>query len=259
MCTLYMKFETIFFKSNIYYLSLKRYFSGGQSTVTFNYENRCTESIWLGATPSIGDSDPEFTSGTSKKLQMPDQWKGFLWGRTKCSLNASNYFSCETGDCGGNKICQWPVPNSPVTILNFTINQPVQTNPLVVSYELNLNHGHNVPVRIQPVGGSLVGGGTGPCPVVDCAQDFSNVCPPNLVAKGKDGRYVGCLSACDVLKDPKHCCFGNFASPQTCQPNEYSSIFKKACSLAHTYPGDNQPPIYSCSGATSFSITFCPA
>ena len=62
---------------------------------------------------------------------------------------------------------------------------------------MNLNHGHNVTVRIQPVGGSLVGG-SGPCPVVDCAQDFSNVCPPNLVAKGKDGRYVGCLSACDA-------------------------------------------------------------
>ncbi|KAK7838821.1 thaumatin-like protein 1, partial [Quercus suber] len=180
----------------------------GQSTVTFNYENRCTELIWLGATPSIGDSDPEFTSGTSKTLQMPDQWKGFIWGRTKCSLNASNYFSCGTGDCGGNKICQWPVPNSPYKL---------QTNPLVVSYELNLNHGHNVPVRIQPVGGSLVGG-SGPCPVVDCAQDFSNVCPPNLVAKGKDGRY-------------------------TCQPNEYSSVFKKACGLAHTYPGAHSAKI----------------
>ncbi|KAK7831276.1 thaumatin-like protein 1 [Quercus suber] len=144
----------------------------------------------FGATPSIGDSDPEFTSGTSKTLQLPDQWKGFIWGRTKCSLNASNYFSCGTGDCGGNKICQWPIPNSP-------------HKPLVVSYELNLNHGHNVPVRIQPVGGS------GPCPAVDCAQDFSDVCPPNLVAKGEDGRYVGCLSSCDALKDPKHCCFGN--------------------------------------------------
>ena len=147
-----------------------------------------------------------------------------------------------------------------MTILNFTINQPVQTNPLVVSYELNLNHGHNVPVRIQPVGGSLVGGGTGPCHVVDCAQDFSNVCPPNLVVRGKDGSYVGCLSACDALKDAKHFCFGDFARPQTClQPNGYSSIFKKVCALAHTYPGDNQPPIYSCSGATSFNITFCPA
>ena len=29
--------------------------------------------------------------------------------------------------------------------------------------------------------------------MVDCAQDFSNVCPPNLVVKGKDGSYVGCL------------------------------------------------------------------
>ncbi|KAM4090145.1 hypothetical protein ACJW30_09G037600 [Castanea mollissima] len=216
------EFEAIFFKR-------------GQSIVVFNYKNLCKESIWLGSTPAIRDViDPKFTSRTSNTL--------------KCLINGMVSFGGEqTGDCG-NEVCGWPVPNSLVTILNFTINQQVQTNPLIISYELNLNHRHNVPVRIQPVGGSLVGGGTGPCHVVDCAQDFRNV-----------GSYVGCHSACDALKDAKHCCFGDFASYQTCQPNGYSSIFKKVCGLAHTYPGDNQPPIYSCSGATSFNITFCPA
>ncbi len=230
-------------------------FPVGQSMVTFNYKNQCNDSIWLGSIsiPSIGDIDPEYTPGTSKIVQMPDQWRGFIWARTKCSQNASSYFSCETGDCGyGKKICDSPVPNVPVTLLNFSITNSV------VSYELSLNHGQNVPVRIQPVGGSLVDG-TGLCPVADCVQDFSTLCPPDLVAKDKNGQYVGCYSACDAYKDPRYCCSGPFATPQACKPNEYSNIFKKACNLAHTYWGDNQPPIHRCARATSYNITFCPA
>ncbi|KAK7838851.1 hypothetical protein CFP56_019027 [Quercus suber] len=85
-----------------------------------------------------------------------------------------------------------------MTLLNFNINQSL------VSYEVNLNHGHNVVVRIEPIGGTL-DNGSGPCPTVECA----------------------------------------------CQSNEYSTSFKKICNLAHTYPSDNQPPIYSCRGAMS--------
>ena len=129
------EFEAIFFK--VIYLSIVLfiYFSGGQSIVVFNYENRlfqkkkknyenrCNESIWLGSTPAISDVlDPEFTSGTSNTLQMPDQRNGFIWGRSKCSFNDSNNFSCEAGACG-NEVFQWPVANSPVTILNFTVTE----------------------------------------------------------------------------------------------------------------------------------------
>ena len=183
---------------------------------------------------------------------MPDQWTGSIWVRTKCSFNDSYYFSCETGDCGsGTQDCQSPPPTYPVTLLNFDVKTPA------VSYEVSLNHGHNVPVRIQPDDGYLVGG-RAPCPVVDCVEDISNVCPNPLVATNKDGWYVGCYSACDALKDPKYCCTGNFSSPAACQPNDYSKTFKQLCKLAHTYPRDNDPPTYKCSSATSYNITFCP-
>ncbi|KAF5473710.1 hypothetical protein F2P56_005681 [Juglans regia] len=223
------------------------------SDLIFNYENRCTYPIWLAASPSIGDADPERGPGTLEIFFMPDQWTGSIWARTKCTTNDLYYFSCETGDCGSGTInCQNPPPTYPVTLLNFDIKQSV------VSYEVSLNHGHNLPVRIQPVGGSLIDG-AGSCPIVDCVEDVSNVCPGNLVATNKDGLYVGCYSACDELKDPKYCCTGNFTGPQACQPNEYSQRFKQLCKLAHTYPGDNQPPIYKCSSATGYNITFCPS
>ncbi|GLT69248.1 hypothetical protein SLA2020_414120 [Shorea laevis] len=212
---------------NLLLLSL---ITGGWSDIIFYYENQCNYTVWLSASPSIGDADPESGPGTLEIFSMPDQWTGSIWARTKCSFNASYYFSCETGDCGsGTQDCQSPPPTYPVTLLNFDIKQPA------VSYEVSLNHGHNVPVQIRPDGGSLVGG-TGPCPVVDCVEDISNVCPSPLVAKNKDG-----------------------CRPGACQPNDYSKTFKRVCKLAHTYPGDNDPPTYKCSGARTYNITFCPS
>ena len=83
----------------------------------------------------------------------------------------------------GTKSCQSPPPTCPVTLLNFYINQSV------VSYEVCLNHGHNVAVQIEPSGGTLVDG-SGPCPIADCVQDICNVCPSNLVAQTRMGNIL---------------------------------------------------------------------
>lgn len=100
-------------------------------------------------------------------------------------------------------------------------------------------------------------GGSGGCPVLDCIKDMRDVCPSTLVAINKDGAYVGCNSPCDALKDHKCCCTGSFTG-QAYQPNDFSQRFKQLCQLAHTYPGDDDPPIYKCSGATAYTVTFCP-
>ncbi|KAL5743039.1 hypothetical protein ACOSP7_029771 [Xanthoceras sorbifolium] len=206
------------FLSSILLLSL--FFIGGYCDVIFFFiENKCTYSIWHGASPSNGDGMAEHGPGILKILTMTDPWTGLT-------------------------------PTYPVTLLNFGINKGE------VSHELNLNHGFNIPVSFRPDGGSLVGG-SGACPVVDCVQDLKNVCPSPLVATDKDGFYVGCNSACDAMKDPKFCCTGEFTG-SACQPNEHSRRFKEVCKLAHTYPGDNEPPVYKCSGATRYNLTFCP-
>ncbi|XP_012082607.1 thaumatin-like protein 1 [Jatropha curcas] len=87
-------------------------------------------------------------------------------------------------------------------------------NQGVVTYELSLIHGHNLGVRVEPHGGILSGGGTKPCPTVDCVKDIGSVCPAPLMAKNENGVYVGCYNPCDVLNDPK-----------CCQENEYSNQF----------------------------------
>ncbi|KAJ1419454.1 Thaumatin family [Sesbania bispinosa] len=191
----------------------------------------CSYSVWRASSPSIGDEEPELPPDVFEMFFMDDHYSGSIWMRTKCSTNASNYFSCETGDCGsGIMECAGPKPIYPVTLLNFVVNQSV------VSYEVSLVHGQNIRVRITPNGGTLVDG-SGPCPVVDCTKDLANVCPPSLLALNKGGVYVGCNSACDVLKDPKYCCNNN-----GCQPDEYTQKFKDTCPNAHAYPADNKPP-----------------
>ncbi|KAJ0028658.1 hypothetical protein Pint_35757 [Pistacia integerrima] len=236
------------FLANLFLLLLL--VSGGQSDIILHINNECTFTLWLGANPSMGDFNSENGPGTLEIFSLSEPWSGSIWARTKCGMNASNLFSCETGDCSsGEIVCQGLQPKYPVTLLNLSVSQSV------VSYEVSLNHGFNIPIRIQPIGGSLVDG-SGPCPVVDCIQDLGNVCPAELVAKNQNGAYVGCYSACDSLKDPKFCCTGSFTG-QACQPNDYSQRFKQLCNLAHTYPTDNDPPTYRCSGAAIYEITFC--
>ncbi|XP_050939390.1 thaumatin-like protein 1b [Cucumis melo] len=216
--------------------------------VIFHFENQCPYSIWLSSNPPIGDADPESPPYTLEIFIMPDTWTGSLWVRTKCSNDQDYHFTCETGDCGSGTIfCDSSPPALPVTLLNFAINNSV------VHYALSLVHGFNIPIRIQPDGGHLVDGGFGLCPTVDCVQDLGNVCPSFLVAKNKDGAYVGCYSACDALKSPEYCCSGS-----DCQPDQYSAKFKELCGSAHVYPGDNTPPTYGCTGFYTINVTFCP-
>ncbi|KAK4281545.1 hypothetical protein QN277_013023 [Acacia crassicarpa] len=228
-------------------LPLLLLFPGGRCDVKFHFTNQCPYTVWRAASTDMVDAEPDLPPDVQTTYSMDDRWTGSIWVRTQCSNNASFYFSCQTGDCGtGKKICAGPQPSNPVTLLNFDINNPV------VSYEVSLIHGQNMRVRIQPNGGTLVDG-SGPCPVVDCAIDLKDVCPPSLVAANREGRYAGCYSACDVLREPKYCC-----SNSSCQPDEYSKKNKELCPMAHTYPGDSNPPKYKCKGADSYDVTFCP-
>ncbi|CAJ1968847.1 unnamed protein product [Sphenostylis stenocarpa] len=222
--------------------------AGVQCDVTFNFENLCTYPVWRASNPSIGDLEPQIGTDVFEIFNMDDHYSGSIWLRTACTTNASNYFSCETGDCGnGIMECADLNPAFPVTLLNFRVDNPV------VSYQVSLVHGQNILVRIKPNGGTLVDG-SGPCPMVDCNKELSSVCPFSLIAFNKGGQYVGCNSPCDGLKDPKYCCDGH-----GCQSDEISLKYKGLCPLAHTYPGDNNPPFYQCKGAESYDITFCPA
>ncbi|XP_057425756.1 thaumatin-like protein 1 [Lotus japonicus] len=219
--------------------------SGVYSDVTLNLENRCKDFIWRGSSPSIWEPEPYYlTPGDHSTLTVSDPWSGTIWPRSHCRINASYYFSCATGDCRtGQLACS--IPKYPVTELIFKINDSV------VSYDISLVHGQNVLVCVKPNGGTLVDGGSGPCPMVECNKELSSVCPSHLIAYGQEGQYVGCKNSCDVIDDPRYCCDG-----VTCIPDEYMKMNKQLCPDATTFQGDKPP--YQCKGASSYDITLCP-
>lgn len=212
----------------------------------FHFINQCPKSIWRAASTDMLEGDPEIPPDVQTFYAMDDRWTGSIWARTQCAFNDSFYFFCQTADCGtGKKVCVGSVPANPVTLINLDVNNPV------VTYEVSVIHGQNMRIRVEPVGGTLVDG-SGPCPAVECARDFGDVCDPSLVAAHTGRGYVGCYSACDALREPKYCC-----SNSKCQPDEFSKKFKAFCPTAHVWPGDSNPPKYKCKGATRYEITFC--
>ena len=83
-------------------------FSGGQSGVIFNYENKCNDLLWLGASPSIGDSDPQQDPGNFVHILMNGK-VAFGLGTSALAMSHSIFHvKLETGL--GTMSCQPPPP-----------------------------------------------------------------------------------------------------------------------------------------------------
>ncbi|KAB1221190.1 hypothetical protein CJ030_MR2G025724 [Morella rubra] len=52
----------------------------GRSDLFFHYENRCSYTVWLAASPSVGDADPERNPETLEIFSMPVDWTGIVSG-----------------------------------------------------------------------------------------------------------------------------------------------------------------------------------
>ncbi|KAK9168553.1 hypothetical protein Syun_000693 [Stephania yunnanensis] len=221
-------------------------FSGAHASTVLNYDNKCPDTVWVGADPIIDEAQWEFGPGTLTIFETPDQWSGSIWFRTGCTTDAAQHFSCETGDCGTGLVeCTGGPPKYPATLLNFSINQTV------VTYEVSLIHGYNIPITVTPDGGSA-----STCPSLGCTKDLIKSCPDDVLVKNAKGVGVACKSACDAFNDPAYCCTGSFTGV-ACKPSKYSNGFKQACPLGHTFPEDSEPPLGSCSGADRYLITMC--
>ena len=84
-------------------------------------------------------------------------------------------------------------------------------------------------------------------------------CPKELqvVGGGSEGSVIGCKSACEAFGLDQYCCSGQFANPATCQPSNYSTIFKRACPRAYSYAFDDGKSTFTCK-AFDYAIFFCP-
>ncbi|RZC14825.1 pathogenesis-related protein 5-like [Glycine soja] len=221
------------------------------SATMFTIENRCSYTVWPGTIAGngaavLGDGGFPLPTGTSVRLAAPAGWSGRFWGRTGCNFDDAGIGKCLTGDCaGGMKCTGGGVP--PVTLAEFTIG----TGSAQDFYDVSLVDGYNVAMGVRATGG------TGNCQYAGCVTDLNGKCPTELQVTAEGGSIVACKSACAAFNAAEFCCTGEYSTPQTCKPTQYSEIFKSACPSAYSYAYDDATSTCTCS-ASDYVITFCP-
>ncbi|KAF3683157.1 Thaumatin-like protein 1 [Capsicum annuum] len=237
----------------------------GALSTTFTLVNQCNYKVWPGILSGAGTAQLASTGfllnpGQSVSIPFPTGWSGRLWGRTFCSQDSSTgKFTCATGDCSSGTLeCSGAGAAPPVTLAEFTLNGVGGLD----FYDVSLVDGYNLPMLVSPQGGTRVGG-VGNCSTTGCVGDLNEACPKEL-KKMMDSRSssnsecVGCKSACEAFGDPRYCCIGSYATPDTCKPTDYSEFFKNACPKSYSYAYDDGTSTFTCSSA-DYVITFCPA
>ncbi|KAK6231695.1 Thaumatin family - like 10 [Theobroma cacao] len=234
-------------------LSLALLMSGAHMA-TLNIRNNCPYTIWPGTLTGGGGAQLpntgfELAPQASNSINVPAPWTGRLWARTQCSTSSGS-FSCATANCGSGQVaCNGAGAVPPASLVEFTL----AANGGQDFYDVSLVDGFNLPVSITPQGGS------GPtCTTTSCAANVNSVCPSELAVRGSDGNIIACKSACVAFNQPQYCCTGDFDSPETCQPSNYSRIFKGQCPQAYSYAYDDPSSTFSCTGGPNYLITFCP-
>ncbi|KAL3527220.1 hypothetical protein ACH5RR_011876 [Cinchona calisaya] len=219
---------------------------GSVSGATFTFVNKCNQTVWPGSlgNPGLRSTGFELQKGTSRSFQAPTGWSGRFWGRTGCNFDGSGHGRCSTGDCGSGKMeCDGAGANPPATLAEFTLGSGSQD-----FYDVSLVDGYNLPMMVEPSGGS------GSCASTGCTEDLNLKCPNELRIEGGGA----CRSACDAFGTPEYCCKGEYASPSTCSPSVYSQIFKSACPTSYSYAYDDATSTFTCTAA-DYTITFCPS
>lgn len=218
-------------------------------------KNNCQQTIWPATlTSGSGQSQLSLTgfelaSGASETITVPTPWTGRIWARTRCFLDSSSRFSCETGDCAsGSKSCNGAGGIPPATLAEFTLAQ----NGGLDFYDISLVDGFNLPASITP------NGGTGQCVSPKCSANVNEACPSNLEVKTAEGTVIGCKSSCLAFNRPEDCCTGEFNDPKICKPGISATIFEEQCPQAYSYAYDDENSTFTCSATSSYDVTFCP-
>ncbi|KAK2979920.1 hypothetical protein RJ640_002181, partial [Escallonia rubra] len=180
--------------------------------------------------------------GESASLSIPDSWSGQLWPRTLCSYDLTGRFNCLTGDCGtGSEECSSAQTVPPVTVAMFNTSSDGGLD----FYGVSATRGYNLAILVVPHGDDEA----------DCMATACVNAPDDPSETGG-----GCTTTCFAFGDPKNCCSGAYAPPDTCEPSFYSFYFGSKCPWAYRYvddDGEEKNRTFACSCA-DYRITFCP-
>ncbi|KAL6993433.1 Thaumatin-like protein 1 [Sarracenia purpurea var. burkii] len=240
---------------SVAFFSICLLFTSGVLSTTFTIVNQCSYTVWPGilsgaGTPQLSSTGFALLPGQSTTISPPTSWSGRLWGRTLCSTDsATGKFTCATANCGSGTVeCAGSGAVPPATLAEFTLNGAGGLD----FYDVSLVDGYNLPMLVVPHGGT----GGGNCSSTGCVVDLNGSCPAEL--RMTTGAYgtVACKSACEAFGDPRYCCSGAYATPNTCKPTNFSEYFKSACPRAYSYAYDDGSSTFTCAAA-DYVITFC--
>ncbi|CAH8277383.1 unnamed protein product [Arabidopsis lyrata] len=240
------------------FLLVSHLFVLGVMSRNFTIENKCAYTVWPGfltmttavSLPTTGFS---LKKGETRVINVPSSWSGRLWGRSLCSTSSTGNFSCATGDCGSGKIeCSGGTAALPTTLIDFTLDGSKGQD----FYDVSVVDGYNLPLVVVPQGSGR--GRT--CSSVGCVVNLNKTCPLELKVMGSSDKEhpIACMNACEKFRLPEFCCYGEYGTPEKCQPTLYSKNFKNDCPLAYSYAYDNENSTVRCSNSPNYVITFCP-
>ncbi|KAG2218038.1 hypothetical protein INT45_011925 [Circinella minor] len=212
---------------------------GGGGGAKIVIKNQCDYDLSVGKLDN-GASSPELSDvsqGSSKTYDLDGKWQGRFWGR-------------ESG--GDNPTAG---ASDPASLAEFTFKGHGGTD----YYDVSFVDGYNIPIRIDPINGDKSGGADNGDQYACGAPACSNVpkCPDELKVM-KNGKEVGCQSACSKFGTEEYCCSGGNSTPDTCPANKYSKEIKNECPDVYTYAYDDKTSTYMCK-SEGYTVTFCPS
>uniref|UniRef100_A0A1I7TX80 Thaumatin-like protein n=1 Tax=Caenorhabditis tropicalis TaxID=1561998 RepID=A0A1I7TX80_9PELO len=208
--------------------------------------NKCSFTIWPGILGPGNPSEGGFRldTGDRKTIQVDDYWSaGRIWARTGCD----EYFNCETGFCRNSEQCNGAEGFPPASLAEFSLKSYGGQD----FYDVYLVNGYNLPIQINPIGGS------GCNPAGGCVKDINTECPDFLSVKGRNGNTVACKSGCLGYNTDQECCRGDYGTPDKCQPSQTAQMFKDACPTAYSYAFDDNTSRFTCQSTASYIVKFC--
>lgn len=183
---------------------------------------------------SSGTND-KVSQGSSKTYPLDEKWQGRFFGQKDCS--------------GSN--CKIAGGDNPASLAEFTFRGSGGND----FYDLSFVDGFNLPIKISPIDGhGGASSGEYNCGSPTCSS--LPTCPDDMKIT-KNGKFIGCQSACSKYGSEEYCCSGSHDTPDTCSPNSYSKAVKNDCPDAYSYAYDDKKSTYSCV-AEGYNIVFCP-
>ncbi|KAI9272751.1 thaumatin [Phascolomyces articulosus] len=200
-------------------------------------QNDCNYKLIVGESQN-GDlygSSVDVEAGGKHTFTFDPNWKGRVWGRRSCSGKECNFAGL------------W----APATLAEVLFKDHAGDD----YYDISLVDGYNEPMKMEPIN-----------PDKTSKQDFRRCgqptcvnapdCAEELQMKDKNGKFIGCQSACSKFRTPEYCCTGKF-DENTCKASKYAESFTKACPDAYSFAYDDATSTYLCR-ADGYKVTFCP-